>query len=536
MTSIQGSTTIPATAPRVESAQQAYDDVPYGSFPVSASHPDRLYSMASLFGQKPVLPDNARILEIGCAGGGNLLPLASLFPNATCVGVELSQVQCDYGTKAIEYTRFKNVTIQQGSVTEIGPELGEFDYILCHGVYSWVPDFVREAILRVCSQNLSPNGVAYVSYNVMPGWYFKGMIRGMMLEHVKGIVEPFKRIGQARALLKFLVDANVNSHTTHAEFIRTEAALLQKLPDSYLMHEYLEEHNNAFYFRDFIREAMKHNLQFLGESSIASTWIGNFTRDAQKGLEPISDAIQRGHYTDCITGRTFRETYLMHADRTVNRSINTENLQEVRFSAKMEYLGAEKNSSSGSVLKRYKSKTGMTVQSNDATIQHALECLTEDYPHSYSASEIVERLSKTLPKDLREKLDVNHIAGNLIQGVLAGWVEFRCLPDRLQLRGHKKPKVTDWARCQAQAGKYATNLRHEFINLSEINRQIIPILDGIKDKSEIVREVSFLIQSGLLKVQMAHSVSNIPASEIPKRLVDEVLSQLAIQSLLMQEA
>jgi methyltransferase-like protein len=333
-----------------------------------------------------------------------------------------------------------------------------------------------------------------------------------------------------------LVDANVNSHSTHAEFIRTEAALLQKLPDSYLMHEYLEEHNNAFYFRDFIREAMKHKLQFLGESSIASTWIGNFTRDAQKGLEPISDAIQRGHYTDCITGRTFRETYLVHADRTVNRNISTENLQEVRFSAKMEYLGAEKNSSSGSVLKRYKSKTGMTVQSNDTVIQHALECLTEDYPHSHSASEIVERLSKTLPKDLSEKLDVSHITGNLIQGVLAGWVEFRCLPDRLQLRGHKKPKVTDWARCQAQAGRYATNLRHEFINLSEINRQIIPILDGSKDISEIVREVSFLIQSGLLKVQMAHAVSNISASEIPKLLVEEVLSQLAMQSLLMPEA
>jgi methyltransferase-like protein len=202
----------------------------------------------------------------------------------------------------------------------------------------------------------------------------------------------------------------------------------------------------------------------------------------------------------------------------------------------MEYLGAEKNSSSGSVLKRYKSKTGMTVQSNDAIIQHVLECLTEDYPHSHSSSEIVDRLSKTLPKDLCEKLDVNHIAGNLIQGVLAGWVEFRCLPDRLQLRGHKKPKVTDWARCQAQAGRYATNLRHEFINLSEINRQIIPILDGIKTISEIVGEVSFLIQSGLLKVQMAHAVSNIPASEIPKLLVEEVLSQLAMQSLLMPEA
>ena len=178
----------------------------------------------------------------------------------------------------------------------------------------------------------------------------------------------------------------------------------------------------------------------------------------------------------------------------------------------------------------------MTVQSNDTIMQHVLEYLTESYPHSHSAHQLVEHLSKKLPKELSEKLDVTHIGGNLIQGVLSGWVEFRNLPDRLQLRGHKRPKVTDWARCQAQAGKYATNLRHEFINLSEINRQIIPILDGTKEIPEIVREVSFLIQSGLLKVQLAHAEANIPAGEIPKRLVEEVLSQLAMQSLLMPEA
>lgn len=221
----QDSKTVPSTT-----AASTYDEVPYGSYPVPASHPDRLYSMAKLFGMQPVPPENARILEIGCAGGGNLLPMASMFPHAECVGVELSQVQCDYGSEAIKFTDFKNVSIRQGSVTDIDASFGKFDYILCHGVFSWVPEFVREAILRVASENLSDQGISFISYNAMPGWYMRGMIRGMMIEHVKLIDEPIKKIAQARALLKFLVDANANVNTPHAIFYDPKPNCCQRCP------------------------------------------------------------------------------------------------------------------------------------------------------------------------------------------------------------------------------------------------------------------------------------------------------------------
>ncbi|MFN7291217.1 MAG: methyltransferase regulatory domain-containing protein, partial [Pirellula sp.] len=443
MSTVPQSSSVPQDANSIpaSSAASTYDEVPYGSFPVPASHPDRLYSMAKLFGMQPVRPENARILEIGCAGGGNLLPMASMFPNAECVGVELSQVQCDYGSEAIKFTDFKNASIKQGSVTDIDESFGKFDYILCHGVFSWVPEFVREAILRVSSENLSDQGIAFISYNALPGWYMRGMIRGMMIEHVRQIEEPIKKIAQARALLKYLVDANANVNTPHAIFLRSEAELLAKMPDSYILHEHLEDTNHAFYFRDFITLAAKFNLQFLGEASIASTWTGNLSPEAQKGLNPINDAIARGHYMDCITGRTFRETYLVKSSTKVDRNLEDGRLLPIRFSGNFETTN-DNNTTDGST--GYKLKNGQIIHTTDPIVKGALEVLTTVHPESRTADEIVTELAARNVKFESREQTVNKVLSTLVHGVLGGWAEFRFLPDRMQSKISSRPRATKW--------------------------------------------------------------------------------------------
>jgi|JI7StandDraft_1071085.scaffolds.fasta_scaffold67730_1 methyltransferase-like protein/2-polyprenyl-3-methyl-5-hydroxy-6-metoxy-1,4-benzoquinol methylase len=534
MTSIQGSATTPATTQRVEIAQQAYDDVPYGSYPVAASHPDKLYTMARLFGLNPVLPDNARILEIGCAGGGNILPIASILPNATCVGVELSQVQVDFGAEAVRFTGMKNCTIQQGSVTDITPEFGKFDYIICHGIYSWVPQFVREAILRVCSENLSENGVSYVSYNVLPGWYFRSMIRGMMIEHVRDIPEPAKKVHQARALLKFLVEANANSNTPHAQFLRNEAAMLDKLPDSYIMHEHLEDSNTQFYFRDFIKSAAQYKLQFLGEASLASTWLGNLPPAAQQGLEPIQDAIQRGHYMDCITGRAFRETYLVHANAPINRALNNDRLKSLRFLGKFERIEDPKGTTPAVPNTcRYLGGNGQIITTSDLRWHAMMDYLTKSFPCSRSIEELRTTIEPLLPLEDRQKLSDDHLLSTIISGVLGGWLDFRYPKDRMQITGIEKPRVTSWAACQAQASRFVTSLRHDFITIDDAQRQIIPLLDGKTDLKSIASEVDVLIKTGLLKVKASGGPVNLESKDIPMLVVKQSIDQLAKQAVLM---
>ena len=89
------------------------------------------------------------------------------------------------GQAAIAAVGCQNITLKQLDIMDVTPELGQFDYILVHGIFSWVPVPVRDKILQICQQNLAPNGIAYISYNTYPGWHMLGNIRGMMLYHTR---------------------------------------------------------------------------------------------------------------------------------------------------------------------------------------------------------------------------------------------------------------------------------------------------------------------------------------------------------------
>ena len=158
----------------------SYDAVPYKSYPFKQTHPDRLATIALLFGLEPPPVERASILELGCASGGNLLPLAEQLPNGRFVGLDGSERQIRDGQRLLDALGFEHVELRHQDICEFEPGEGEFDYILCHGVYSWVGDDVQRRILEICRRGLAANGVAYVSYNTFPGWHMRGMIRDIM--------------------------------------------------------------------------------------------------------------------------------------------------------------------------------------------------------------------------------------------------------------------------------------------------------------------------------------------------------------------
>ena len=400
MTSIQSAVPFPASfsppsPSQAEIADCSYDAVPYGSYPIAASHPDKLFAVGTLFGVHPVPPEGARILELGCAGGGNLLPIASQFPNATCVGIDLSQAQVDAARVAVQYGKLSNTKIHQGSIADINESHGKFDYIICHGVFSWVPEPAREAILRVSAQNLSENGIAYISYNTMPGWYQRGMIRDMMLRHVDGIKNSTAKTTQARALLTFLVRATESHHSPYAAYLRSEAEFLDKQPDAYLFHDHLEDHNKAYFFQDFIRFATPYGLQFLGESNISAMWTGNLSNETSQKLNSISDAVVSGHYLDCIVGRSFRQTLLVHSGKSISRSLDPTRFEGIQFSGQ---FIEEPQSETGAVRKDYKTKNGQIMFTSELPTQYALEALTQAFPGSLTMDQIIHAMEQGLVK------------------------------------------------------------------------------------------------------------------------------------------
>ena len=191
-----------ATTP-AQSSSNTYDEVPYPGGAFRASHPSHLGMVAKLFSLHPKPPSDCRVLELGCSMGSNLIPMAEGLPGSEFVGIDYGERQIEAGTKIIQDLGMENIQLQLKSILDVQEDLGKFDYILCHGVYSWVPKDVQQKILKIGKTHLSENGIMYVSYNTYPGWHFRGVVREMMRYHVEDFPSPREKVGQARGLLDF---------------------------------------------------------------------------------------------------------------------------------------------------------------------------------------------------------------------------------------------------------------------------------------------------------------------------------------------
>ena len=200
-----------------------YDLLPYESKPFAQSQPARLGGLARLFALDVAPMENARILELGCASGGNIIPHAIRYPGAKFVGIDLARTQVAAGRARIARLGLTNIEILCQSFTEIGDELGEFDYIICHGVFSWVPAPVQDAIFRVIAARLSLVGVACVSYNVLPGWRMMQPLRDAFLLQVPDSVDSLGRVAKARELLNFLKEPNKAADGKPIDFVLEQA-------------------------------------------------------------------------------------------------------------------------------------------------------------------------------------------------------------------------------------------------------------------------------------------------------------------------
>jgi len=191
-------------APAVDS----YDDVPYPGAAFPQTHPDRLTTLAQLFGGRPAAVERSSVLELGCGDGGNLIPMAYALPGATFAGVDLNEAAVDRGRARIEALGLANVRLDAGDIAALDPrELGRFDHVIAHGVYSWVPDRVRTALLALCRACLERDGVAFVSFNAMPGGHVRRVLRDAARFAVRDVAGPGARIEAARAMLGRLAQA-----------------------------------------------------------------------------------------------------------------------------------------------------------------------------------------------------------------------------------------------------------------------------------------------------------------------------------------
>lgn len=503
----------------------SYDTLPYASLPFAQTHPERLGVIARLFGMKPALPTAARVLEIGCASGGNLLPMAAQLPGSTFLGVDLSARQVAEGQETIRAAGLSNAEIRHADIMAIDDNFGKFDYIIAHGVYSWIPTPVQDKLLSICRHNLAPQGVAYVSYNTYPGWHMRGMVRDMMGYHARQFADIGTKLGQARALLDFLAKHVPTESGPYGLLLKQEVEALRKASDSYLAHEHLEEHNAPVYFHEFAERSSRHGMQYLGEAEFHTMLATNFPPEAAETLKAIApNIVQMEQYMDFLRNRVFRQTLLVHQEIALNRNLDWHSVEDLMAgtsmrstSTKIDYLSR--------VPERFEMPNGAGIVTPEPLVKAAIAILTETWPQVMKVSDVRKAARARLTAlgatgaDADTSRDVELVGSDMLRSFAAGIGELRIDPVPMTLTLSERPLAHPLLRYQASRGLSTSNMRHEPVTLDELSRHVLMHLDGTNDHAALLEILVKLTSTDALQVRQGDTTVRDPA------VVRNVLSQ-----------
>ena len=425
-----------------------YDRVPYPGHPFPQTHPDRLATVAALFGLRAAPPDACRVLELGCGDGGNLVPLAYALPGSTFCGIDLSGRAIDRAAATARALGIGNVELHRADLGAL-PELGEFDYVIAHGVYSWIEPAARDALLAACRSHLAPGGVAYVSYDVLPGGHLREITRQMLRWHLRAVDEPEQRIAQARALLQAIAASGGEMQPA------AERALEQG--DAALFHDELAPHHEAVLFADFVAHAGANGLRFLAEADV-------FEMDASVLPEPVDDPVEREQYLDFFKCRMFRQTLLCHADAEL-LAPGPEVVRGMLAATPAKPVGEGE----------FRGPLGATLTTDHEGVKAALTRLGEAWPAALPVAELGD--DPTVTEMLRRAY-----AANLVR--LHVWAP------RLTTAASERPVASAVARLQAAEGTRVTTLLHTSVEVGdELGRRLIRLLDGTRDRAALLAEL-----------------------------------------------
>ncbi len=520
------------------STTTSYDDVLYPSYTHSQTHPDRLATLATLNGLQPAPVATSRILELACGQGGNIIPLAVSYPASHCVGIDLSQRQVEKGQAVIDALELKNIELRAQSILDFPADSEPFDYIIAHGVYSWVPEAVRDKILQICRDHLAPQGVAIVSYNTFPGWHQRRMIRDMMIFHTKRFTEPAKRIEQAKAFLTFMTQAT-GTESAYGRSLHEEFRTLSVSDESYLFHEQLEDVNEPVYFHQFADELAKHELQYLCEVEQSNLQFERYPPQIAEVLAKM-EIIEREQYLDFFSRRTFRQTLMCHREVKVDRDAMASHIGELLVSSHIPIAPPEQPQAGQPLV--LKSRDGSEVTIRDPLAKAAFVELGTQWPRRIPFDELQTAVRKQLSggsvvMQSQEAFQQNTrvLQETLTHAFVLGAVGLNAGDPTFTFEVTSRPLACPLVRHQAASSEKVTSRLHSIISLDPIARWIVTKLDGSIDTAQLFELLVEHVQNEKMAVQVEGRLLTSP-EEVRQHLQTKLmpnLQQLAHQGLLI---
>jgi protein-L-isoaspartate O-methyltransferase len=481
---------------KLEAAQNPYDAVAYPGHPNPSTHPDKLATMAILHGMNPVPVENCRVLEIACGDGSNLIPMAYAIPTSEFVGFDLAKLPIERGKRRIDELGLKNVRLLQLDMLDAGADLGRFDYIAAHGFYAWVPEPVRDRLLAFCGEQLTENGVAFISYNAMPAGYLRSMIRDMMCFGGRGIEDPEQEVAEGLKFLRLVVEALPETDAYRALFT-SQLQRMEKHSLASTRHDEMGRVYHPVHFTEFVEHAGRHGLQYVCEAQLPPPSDPCYRADLQSMLDGAagSDFFRREQVLDFLRMRSFRETLLCRNGLAIRHDFPAEHFQRLQFASR---ASSEPGKTDGALA--FVLPGGIRMETNHPGVKALLTELEKAWPSARSFEELEPCLEGT-----GLGLDAEG-AALLFRLAVAKMLELRTWRVPAAETVSARPRAAATSRLEARMDANATTLLHELVSLEDARvRKLLGLLDGTRDRKALLEA-------------MKTGTPEVPAAELQEAL------------------
>jgi len=456
--------------------QNTYDAVEYPGYAYAHTHPDQLALMSLLYGLEPAPVATCRVLEVACNEGGNIIPMAYAIPRAQFVGFDLAPECIHRGQERINTLGLKNIRLFQADLRKVGTELGEFDYIIAHGLYAWVPEPVRDRLLALSGELLAPNGVAFVSYNALPGSYMRKMVREMMTFAASEVEDPDKKLKAGIEFLSALAATRAEGDVYKALLEEHHKRLNIKSSHS-VYHDDFSPAYHPVYFSQFIEHAAKHGLQYLTEAELPVPTDPCFKAGFQGTIKAIStDLLEQEQLLDLARMRMYRETLLCRAHHQLERKFPPDSFDRLLFASPAVSEPGEDASS------RFYNLIGdKRLHCTHAPTIAIMEKLINAWPHTLRYDELMPILRE------HGIAEADKAAMMLLQLAISQMVELHSWAPPLAPVLSDRPLATPISRLDAQTRDFTSTLWHTQVNFTDaIGRECLKLLDGTHDRAGLL--------------------------------------------------
>lgn len=467
--------------------QFTYDAVPYPSFTFPQTHPDRLSTLGAIGGVQTAPPERCRVLELGCGDGTNLLSFAYALPKSEFVGIDLSQVHITRAIETAAKLNVANTSFRQADVTDLDcGELGKFDFILAHGLFSWVPEGVRSHILRVYRECLAPNGIGYISYNAYPGCHIREITSGIMRFQADDFEDPVEKVDQGIAFLD-LIGSAAEEGSLYQTILELEIEQIVDRSKQNVFHDDLSPINQPFYFHEFSSRLESIGMQFLSESDPSASNIGRLENRAQEVLDSLKgDVLRSEQFIDFITCRRFRSTLFCRSELEIDHDPVPEAIRSLFLSSQLVADAADPKIKDSSAV-RFSGPKNAVVEINHPLTKAALTYLSRSSAKGTGFSGLVRHATEMIDTDNASIDDVAKTEAYFLQMYYAGFVHLRRYQPEFTTVVGTHPVASAFSRWQLENGSKSitmltgANLTPE----SEVSRALITLLDGTRDRQQL---------------------------------------------------